>query len=185
MVFRGRTVNRRDFTKNIAASAAAMMLVLPGTTFAFTPTSTIEYQDGLHFIITNLFPKIRQGYRIDVDAKSGTAKVYKNEDEFNKGRYIQINGMALMVLELCYGHLRYSDIIRNISFFYEVNPYEIEEGVFKYMMFLYEEGYIVFGSANILAGEECKRGYGADFVGKNDKKIRLLSRSGVPSTVEF
>lgn len=178
-------VNRRGFALGAAGLMATTALSISGTAHAFMPESPIAPQEGMHFVITNLYPKKNEKAIIKDTNNKNRMALYKNPEDLENDKYIEVNGMALMVFQLCHGNRKFDKIVSTIAAFYEVNEYEFQEKVYNYLNFLYEQGFITFGSPEALSETEKKKGRGGHFIAKEDKTIRVFFKSKGKSAIKF
>ncbi len=185
MNLRNLSMNRRGFAVGAAGLAAAVAMGMPGTSRAFMPESPITHQDGMNFVITNLCPKKNENAIIKDTKNKNRIAIYKNQEDLENNNYIEVNGMACMVFQLCHGNRKFDEIVSVVAGFYKVNEYEFQEKVFNFLNYLYEQGFISFASPEILSETEKKKGKGVRFFGKSDKTIRVFSKDKGNSVINF
>ncbi len=65
-----------------------------------------------------------------------------------------VNGRAAAILQLCNGGLGYEEIVERFSFFYKEKMGKNLKPVYKYLEYLYNNGFITFASTEYLTDSD-------------------------------
>jgi hypothetical protein len=168
-----KDLNRRDFAKSLGIGAAALSLVAPSAANAITGSEN-EKHDGFSCALGTLMPVISINRHLTY---GDTVKLYKNDRAVTKGKYLEINGMGSLVVQLCRGYLTFDEVVDFATDVYRLNRENVKSSVSSFLRFLFDEGLLSFSSDNFLSEKEKKRGRGINLPNRTDTNILIQSKN--------
>jgi len=169
-------LTRREFAKTIGAGTMVATLALPVIAGAAGGADDREVKKGgqeFLFVTRTPFPKLLDGCAVIYGEK--TARLYKNKRNLTEDRYLELNGMAAEVVQMCDGGIPFEQIVDTLAHFHESSVEQVEPGVFGFLRYLFEEGYVCFVSEKFWTRK--KRGGGLRMLDCDDKIIRIVAGS--------
>lgn len=154
-------ISRRDFAK-VGLGAAAL-------TFAgakMVSASGNEFNDLFKFEVKNMIPMKAPNSHLVIGKSK--IKLYKDKTTLYIDRYVELNGCASLIMQVCNGVYSCENILLGTANIYGVSPSSIENKIYEFLKQLFDEGYICFVSNNLLSGPEKKSGKGLIIRETND-----------------
>jgi hypothetical protein len=168
-------LTRREFAKTVGVGTAVATLALP----VIAGAAGDEYRDvkkgarEFAFVTKTPFPKLLDGCAVIYGEK--TARLYKNKINLTADRYLELNGMAAEVVQMCNGGIPFEQVVDTLAHFHESSVGQVEPGVFGFLRYLFEEGYVCFVSEKFWTRK--KRGGGLRMLDCDEKNIRIVAGS--------
>jgi hypothetical protein len=176
-------LSRREFAKRVGVGAAAVSLFIPKLANAATDPrgeKSIEFE----YLLTNPMPIMTDSSSLII-GKNGTIKLYKDKSGLSIDQYLELSEAASLIVQTCKGHVDIEVILDIFANYYSTSKESIRGSVISFIKYLFEEGYLTFGSAKVLTGPDRIRGRGIITRGKQNTTIRVRSRDSRKIDITF
>lgn len=163
-------ISRRDFAKRVGLGAAAL-------TFAgskMVSASGNEFSNLFNFEFKNMIPMKAPNSHLIIGKRK--IKLYKDKTKLYIDKYVELNGCALLIMQVCNGMHSCENILLGTADIYNVSPSSIENNIYEFLKHLFDEGYICFVSNNLLSGPEKKSGKGLVIRDTNDPIPKITKK---------
>lgn len=163
-------ISRRDFAKRVGLGAAAL-------TFAgskMVSASGNGFNDSFNFEFKNMIPMRAPNSQLVIEKKR--IKLYKDKVGLYFDRYVELNGCASLVMQVCNGMYSCENILLGTADVYKTPHLSIENNIYEFIKYLFDEGYICFVSTKLLSGPEKKRGKGLVIRETSDPIPRIIQK---------
>jgi len=189
-------LTRREFAKKVGIGTVAASLAIPALSSKASadgqskklnearPSAPVYPggQKDFEFISVTPFPMMVAESNVIYGKK--TSKVYKDDRSLKADIYIELNGMATVIVELCNGGPHFDEIVNIVAEIYNVDGSEVKGSVLSFIKFLFEEGYICFVSEKAIPPYK-KQGGGITVPDDKEPKIKVLSQPGESNPISF
>lgn len=189
-------MTRREFGKKIGVGAAAVSLAIPALTRNSNAAdnksskrmerpAAITHpggQKGFEFVIVTPYPMMVAESKLIFGENS--TRLYKDDRSLLMDKFLELNGMATVVVQLCNGGPYFDEIVNITAEIFNVSRNSISDSVFAFVKFLYEKGYVSFVSENAIPPQK-RNGGGITVPSDKEPKLRILSQPEEKTALSF